>query len=198
MPSDSNVPSDGVERARRALADAKADAAAKGKRPALPDGWARSDNPVTPDSPERPRGEPERLRGDSDRWRGSPGMRRQRREDPQRLGMAIDGLLADHGWQQRAAVGGAFGRWAQIVGADLAAHARPESFTDGELVIAADSTAWATQLRLLASQLVRRLNAELGDGTVRRVRVAGPSGEPGRRRGGWRVRDGRGPRDTYG
>ena len=114
------------------------------------------------------------------------------------MGTAIDGLLADQGWRQRAAVGGAFGRWAQIVGTDLAAHARPDSFTGGELVIVADSTAWATQLRLLASQLVRRLNAELGDGTVRRVRVRGPSGESWSRRGGWRVRDERGPRDTYG
>jgi predicted nucleic acid-binding Zn ribbon protein len=62
--------------------------------------------------------------------------------------------------------------------------------------VVADSTAWATQLRLLAADLVRRLNAELGDRTVLRVKVRGPSGEPGR--GRWRVRDGRGPRDTYG
>ena len=38
----------------------------------------------------------------------------------------------------------------------------------------ADSTAWATQLRLLAAQLVHRLNAELGAGTVLRVKVRGP------------------------
>ena len=60
----------------------------------------------------------------------------------------------------------------------------------------ADSTAWATQVRLLAPQLVRRLNAELGDGTVRRVKVRGPA--PPRQRGAWRVPGGRGPRDTYG
>ncbi len=89
-----------------------------------------------------------------------------------------------------------FGNWEQIVGPDLAAHTRPDGFTDGELTIAADSTAWATQVRLLASMLVRRLNAELGDGTVRRVKVRGPSGP--RQRGGWRVPGSRGPRDTYG
>jgi len=64
-------------------------------------------------------------------------------------------------------------------------------------VVTADSTAWATQLRLLAADLVRRINAELGDGSVRRVQVRGP----GTRRGAagqWRVRGGRGPRDTYG
>jgi len=94
-------------------------------------------------------------------------------------------------------VGSAFGRWEQIVGPELAAHARPDGFADGELVVVVDSTAWATQLRLLAATLVQRLNAELGDGTVRRVKVRGPAG-PGRQPGAWRVRDSRGPRDTYG
>jgi predicted nucleic acid-binding Zn ribbon protein len=61
----------------------------------------------------------------------------------------------------------------------------------------ADSTAWATQLRLLAAQLVHRLNAELGTGTVRRVKVLGPVSAT-RRPGEWRVRGSRGPRDTYG
>jgi len=205
------VPGDGLERARRALADARADAAARGVYPARPDSRVRPD-PVTPAGPPGQH-DPERLRGDPGLGSvsglgsvpgpgGDPGPRRaarQRRDDPQPLGTAIDGLLGDQGWRQRAAVGGAFGRWPQIVGADLAAHAHPESFAGGELVIAADSTAWATQLRLLAGQLVRRLNAELGDGTVRRVRVRGPSGgESWSRRGGWRVRDERGPRDTYG
>jgi predicted nucleic acid-binding Zn ribbon protein len=63
-------------------------------------------------------------------------------------------------------------------------------------VVVADTTAWATQLRLLAPALVRRLNEELGAGTVTRVRVRGPAA-PSWRKGGLRV-IGRGPRDTYG
>ena len=89
-----------------------------------------------------------------------------------------------------------FSNWAQIVGPDLAAHTRPDGFADGELAVAADSTAWATQVRLLASALVRRLNSELGEGTVRRVKVRGPAGP--RQRGGWRVPGSRGHGDTYG
>ena len=126
----------------------------------------------------------------------APARGRARREDPQPLISAIGGLLDAHGWQQRAAMGSVFGRWAEIVGQDVAAHTRPDSFADGELAVTADSTAWATQVRLLAPQLVRRLAAELGDGTIRRVKVRGP--EAPRRRGGWRVPGGRGPRDTYG
>jgi hypothetical protein len=53
-------------------------------------------------------------------------------------------------------MGSVFGRWAEIVGQDLAAHTRPDSFADGELAVTADSTAWATQVRLLAPVLLRR------------------------------------------
>jgi predicted nucleic acid-binding Zn ribbon protein len=90
-----------------------------------------------------------------------------------------------------------FGRWHEIVGSDLAAHTKPETFADGEVLVVADSTAWATQVRLLASTLVRRLNEELGDGTVQRVKVRGPQNGP-KPSGGLRVTGSRGPRDTYG
>lgn len=163
-----------LQRARRALAEAKADAAARGVRP-------------SPGSADRA----------AERLTRAP---RPRRDDPQPLAEAIDSLLANQGWRERAAVGAAFGRWSEIVGRELAAHAQPDTFADGELTVVCDSTAWATQVRLLAANLVRRLNAELGDGTVRRVRVRGPVAPgpaPGGRKG-LRVRGGRGPRDTYG
>jgi predicted nucleic acid-binding Zn ribbon protein len=63
--------------------------------------------------------------------------------------------------------------------------------------VRADSTAWATQLRLLESTLMGRLAEEVGEGTVTELRVAGP-GAPSWSRGRHRVQDGRGPRDTYG
>lgn len=127
----------------------------------------------------------------------SRSPRRARRDDPQPLSAAIDGLLDEHGWRASVTAGSVFGRWEEIVGADLAAHTSPAGLEDGELTVAADSTAWATQVRLLASALARRLNVELGPGAVRRVRVRGPAG-PARQRGGWRVRGSRGPGDTYG
>ncbi|HSR85065.1 MAG TPA: DciA family protein [Streptosporangiaceae bacterium] len=132
------------------------------------------------------------------RLAGRPGfMSQSEPAEPQPLGAAINSLVDAEGWGLAAATGSVFGRWAQIVGSDLAAHTTPESMSDGELTVSADSTAWATQVRLLAGQLVRRLNIELGDGTVRRVRVRGPVTST-RKPGQWRVRGGRGPRDTYG
>ena len=180
----------GPDRVRRdadALADAKADARARGEpAPGGPDAAPpRAPEEGAAGSPsQQPR--PGRQRGTA----------RPRREDPQPLQAALDGLIDDQGWRTAAAVGSVFGRWEQIVGHDLAAHTRPGGFNDGELVVIADSTAWATQVRLLSATLVRRLNAELGHGTVIRVKVHGPA--PPRRSGPWRVRDGRGPRDDYG
>ena len=131
-----------------------------------------------------------------------PGARRPRRggrtrrEDPQPLATALDGLLGDQGWRMAAAVGSVFGRWDQLVGPDVAAHTKPERFNDGELVVIADSAAWATQVRLLTSAVLRRLNEELGHGTVTRVVVRGPA--PPRRMGPLRVRGTREHNDDYG
>ncbi|GAA2757381.1 DUF721 domain-containing protein [Actinopolymorpha rutila] len=117
--------------------------------------------------------------------------------DPQVLDSTIGRLVNERGWTTDVAVAGALARWDNIVGPDVAAHCRAERYVDAELTVRADSTAWATQVRLLAPSLVRRLNEELGDGTVRRVVVLGPSA-PSWQRGLRSVRDGRGPRDTYG
>ena len=117
--------------------------------------------------------------------------------DPQLLDSTIGRLVAERGWTTDVAVAGAMARWAQIVGSAVAEHCRAESYADAELTVRADSTAWATQVRLLAPTVLKRLNEELGDGTVNRIVVVGPSG-PSWRRGPRSVRDGRGPRDTYG
>ena len=149
------------------------------------------------------------LRGASARWRARAGSRRPAvaegplsgahpdARDPAPLGSAVDKLVTESGWVTDVAVYGVFGRWPQIVGAEVAAHCTPESFDGGRLTVRTDSTAWATQLRLLAPTVVRRLNEELGEGTVARIDVTGPVA-PSWRRGRRAVRGGRGPRDTYG
>ena len=117
--------------------------------------------------------------------------------DPQPLDDTLGRLVADRGWELDLRVQGVFGRWPELVGPEVAAHCTPESFADGRLVVRTDSTAWATQLRLLAPTLVRRLNEDLGHGTVTVIEVLGPH-LPTWKKGPRSVRDGRGPRDTYG
>ncbi|MFB7308752.1 DUF721 domain-containing protein [Streptomyces sp. NPDC056192] len=121
--------------------------------------------------------------------------------DPLPLGAAINRLITERGWEAPAAVGGVMGRWPQIVGEDLANHCVPLRYDEDPeervLTVQCDSTAWATQLRLLAPQLVARLNADLGHGTVKLIKVLGPGG-PQRRYGPLRAPGSTGPGDTYG
>ncbi|RNL74181.1 DUF721 domain-containing protein [Streptomyces sp. I6] len=121
--------------------------------------------------------------------------------DPLPLGAAINRLITERGWETPAAVGGVMGRWPQIVGEDLAKHCVPLRYDEDPdervLTIQCDSTVWATQLRLLAPRLVARLNEDLGQGTVRVIRVLGPGG-PARRFGPLRAPGSTGPGDSYG
>ncbi|WP_376769793.1 DciA family protein [Nocardiopsis aegyptia] len=110
--------------------------------------------------------------------RGAPRSRRRgrfrSRNEPQLFGDAVRTWLIEHGWQEQVAIGGVFGRWADIVGAFNAEHLRPESFSDGELVVVADSPTMAAHARAMVRDLMRRLNEELGEGTVVAIKVKGP------------------------
>ena len=146
----------------------------------------------------------------ADSYRGSstPPLRRRRkrptasgrrtsRDDPVPVADLMGELVRDRGWDERLNVQRVFTDWPAVVGADVAAHSTVEGFDDGVVVVRADSTSWAKELQLLAPGLVRRLNAELGQDTVLRVEIRGPQA-PSWKRGRRAVRDGRGPRDTYG
>ena len=117
--------------------------------------------------------------------------------DPQLLDNTIGRLIAEQGWGTDVRVHGVFTRWEHLVGRDVAAHCTPEAYKEGRLVVRTDSTAWSTQMKLLAPTVLRRLSAELGDGTVTVIDVQGPH-LPSWKKGRLSSRDGRGPRDTYG
>jgi predicted nucleic acid-binding Zn ribbon protein len=161
----------GLEIAREALAAAKADAK---RRAAARPAAGRQARPA-------------------DERRSSAGADGR---DPQPLAGSIQRLVEGRGWSANVAVGGVIGRWEELVGAELAAHCVPESFAEGELVVRADSSAWATQVRWIAQRILARINEELGTATVTALRVLGPD-RPSWRKGAISVR-GRGPRDTYG
>ena len=117
--------------------------------------------------------------------------------DPQLLSDAVERLVESKGWSTEISVHTLLARWGLLVGATNAAHSHPEAYADTVLTVRTDSTAWATQLKLLAPTLVKRLNEELGHGTVLLIEVLGPH-LPSWKKGPRGLRDGRGPRDTYG
>ena len=112
------------------------------------------------------------------------------------LGDQMDRLLLDRGWNVDVAVGAVMGRWADIVGSNVAEHCKPVTFSDGVLTVRADSTAWTTQMRLMSSSILGRLETEVGKDAVTELRVQGPSAPSWNR--GPRKSTGPGPRDTYG
>lgn len=132
------------------------------------------------------------LRGSRRRWSG-PGPDSR---DPQTLGSATSDLARTRGWSSRVAEGSVFGQWATVVGEQIAEHANPTVLREGVLTVEAESTAWATQLRLVQSQLLAKIAAAVGDGVVTSLRIVGPAA-PTWRKGKFNV-PGRGPRDTYG
>lgn len=116
--------------------------------------------------------------------------------EPVLLGDALGTVLADRGWDTDVKVATVLSRWPDVVGPQLAAHCRPVALLDGTLELQAESTAWATQLRLLQATLLEAVEQVLGAGVVRSLVVRGPVA-PSWQHGLRRVR-GRGARDTYG
>jgi predicted nucleic acid-binding Zn ribbon protein len=94
------------------------------------------------------------------------------------------------------AEGAVFGQWESVVGEQIASHATPMTLREGVLTVSAESTAWATQLRMVQAQLIAKIAAAVGDGVVTSLKITGPTA-PSWRKGRYHVA-GRGPRDTYG
>ena len=117
--------------------------------------------------------------------------------DPTAVGSALHDLVAARGWAPRADASAVLARWADLVGDQTAEHCQPVGLDDGTLRVRADSSAWATQLRLLAPRLVAAVNERVGSAVVHELVVDGPVA-PSWRHGRLGVQGGRGPRDTYG
>jgi predicted nucleic acid-binding Zn ribbon protein len=179
--SDEAAPASGPELARAVLD------AARARRPAPRRRSARGDPGA--DAAEAADGlRPARGAG----WSGAgPDVR-----DPQRFSAVLARLVKARGWERPAAEATLFGEWERVVGAEIADHCRPVKLENRELTLEASSTAWATQLRLLAGSIVKKIAEQVGHDVVTRVRIHGPAA-PSWNRGPRRVR-GRGPRDTYG
>lgn len=102
-------------------------------------------------------------------WRDAQPPASER--DPDRLGASVDKVARRLGAPTAAALSGLFGRWDEIVGEAIAAHAQPTGLRAGRLVVTVDATAWAAQLRYMGDELVERCCAVLGEGAVQRIEI---------------------------
>jgi len=99
-----------------------------------------------------------------------------RRGAPRRIALALDAVVAQSTPQTPLARVQAV--WNDTVGATIAAEAQPVSEREGTLTVACRSAVWASELELLAPDLLERLNGALGGGAARpltalRARVGG-------------------------
>ena len=62
------------------------------------------------------------------------------------------------------------GCWADAVGESVAAAARPTAERSGVLTVSCQAAVWAAELQMMGSELVARLNAQLGEELVSAVR----------------------------
>lgn len=108
----------------------------------------------------------------------------------------VRAFLGRMGWSEQIEVASVTARWREVIGDQIADHCEPVTFEDGVLVLRASSSAWATQMQLMAGQVRHRINEEFGREVVKELRFIGPS-DRSWVKGPRRVK-GRGPRDTYG
>ncbi|BBZ46618.1 UPF0232 protein [Mycobacterium parmense] len=135
---------------------------------------------------------PRRVTGQRRSWSGpGPDVR-----DPQPLGRLARDMAKKRGWSAQVAEGTVLGDWPSVVGHQIADHATPTALNEGVLSVTAESTAWATQLRMIQAQLLAKIAAAVGNGVVTSLKITGPTAPSWRK--GPRHISGRGPRDTYG
>ena len=82
------------------------------------------------------------------------------------MGKLTRDLAKKRGWSAQVAEGTVLGQWPSVVGQQIADHATPTGLNDGVLSVAAESTAWATQLRIVQAQLLAKIAAAVGNGVV--------------------------------
>ena len=116
--------------------------------------------------------------------------------DPRGIDDILDGLTSRLGWNSSLAKADLLASWAELAGAETAEHSDPIGIEDGVLVVRCDSTAWATQLRLMRGQITTSIAQRFPDAGIESVKFDGPNAPSWKR--GTRSIPGRGPRDTYG
>lgn len=127
---------------------------------------------------------------------GRDGRRLPKKDNVSAFGDVLRKEISSRGWQKDIAGGWVFSHWEVLVGEKIAQHTKVEMLKDKALFISCDSTAWATNLRLMQRQILQEIASKVGPNVVAELKIFGPN-VPSWRKGPLHVK-GRGPRDTYG
>jgi predicted nucleic acid-binding Zn ribbon protein len=86
--------------------------------------------------------------------------------EPEPVRASLDRIARRLGVGRAATLPAVFDRWAALVGEGVAERTRPRALRGTTLVVAVDDPTWASQLKWLEADLVRRIGEELGPGVV--------------------------------
>lgn len=116
--------------------------------------------------------------------------------DPSGIDDALDLLTQRMGWTSPLARADLLSSWPEVAGEETAEHSTPVGIEEGVLTVHCDSTAWATQLRLMRGQITTQIAQRYPEAGIVSIKFEGPNAPSWKR--GLRSIPGRGPRDTYG
>lgn len=97
------------------------------------------------------------------------------------IGEATRRLLRARGLEATVTLAEVLGAWDEVVGPQVAAHARPTALHAATVTVEVDEPAWATQLQFLSGTILAGLSERLGERgpAAVSIRVARPgSGRP--------------------
>lgn len=90
---------------------------------------------------------------------------------PRRLEEALDQVASGLKAPRAQVLRMVFEAWDELVGSVMAAHSSPVRLVDGELAVAVDDPAWATEMRFFSGELIGRINAAAEEEAVTSLTV---------------------------
>ena len=116
--------------------------------------------------------------------------------DPKGVGDVLGALTSQLGWDSPLAQSELVTNWTELAGEETANHSSPVGIENGVLTVQCESTAWATQLRLMRVDIMTHIAVRYPEAGIESIRFLGPNVPTFKR--GPRSVQGRGVRDTYG
>jgi predicted nucleic acid-binding Zn ribbon protein len=116
--------------------------------------------------------------------------------DPRGLGDTLNSLTQSLGWNSPLAQSELLVSWSDLAGEETAKHSSPAGIDEGILTVSCESTAWATQLRMMRVEIMNHIISKFPEAGIESIRFQGPNAPSWKK--GPRSIPGRGPRDTYG
>ncbi|HWP81820.1 MAG TPA: DUF721 domain-containing protein [Bacteroidota bacterium] len=94
----------------------------------------------------------------------------RKRSSTKPIGQALQDLVSSLGIDRRLQEYRAVTEWEEIVGEHIAKVSSPVRIAQGVLVVRVRVSTWRNELTLRKKEIIQKLNAVIGDGTIKDIR----------------------------